>query len=40
MVELKYIHFATYALVFTIYGCAVTAVGPIIIYFSRVTGED
>jgi hypothetical protein len=34
MVELRHIHFATYALVFTIYGCVVTAVGPIILYYS------
>lgn len=40
MIELKYIHFAVYALVFTIYGSIVTAVGPIIIYFSKVTSLD
>jgi hypothetical protein len=40
MVELRYIHFSTYALVFTLYGCVVTAVGPIILYFSEVTGHD
>jgi hypothetical protein len=37
MVEIKYIHFATYALVFTLYGCIVTAIGPVIIYYSEVT---
>lgn len=40
MAELKNIYFATYALIFVFYGSAVTAVGPIIIYFSKVTHED
>lgn len=38
--ELKYIHFIVYAIVFTLYGAVVTGVGPIVIYFSEVTGED
>jgi hypothetical protein len=40
MVDLKYLHFAAYALIFTLYGCVVTAVGPIIIYYGKVTGQD
>jgi hypothetical protein len=36
--ELKYIHFCVYALVFMLYGAVVTGVGPLVIYFSDVTG--
>ncbi len=40
MVELKSIYFASYALIFIFYGSAVTAVGPIIIYFGKITRQD
>ena len=38
--ELKYIHFIVYAIVFTLYGAVVTAVGPIVIYFAEITKYD
>ncbi len=38
--ELKHIHFAVYALVFTLYGAVVTGVVPIVIYFREATGKD
>lgn len=36
--ELKYIHFIVYAVVYTLYGSVVSGVGPIIIFFSKITG--
>jgi hypothetical protein len=38
--ELKYIYFSIYAIIFTLYGATVTGVGPIVIFFSEITGED
>jgi len=40
VMELKHIHFIVYAIVFILYGSVVTGVGPIIIFFSELTGED
>jgi len=38
--QLKHIHFSVYAVLYILYSSVVTGVGPIILYFSRVTGED
>ena len=38
--ELKHIHFIVFTFVYVFYGAVVTGVGPIILFFSEVTGED
>lgn len=38
--EIKHIHFIVYSIIFTFYGSIVTAIGPIIIFYSKVTGYD
>lgn len=40
MIETKHIYFCAYAFIYIFYGALVTAVGPIIPYFSKITGED
>ena len=36
--QLKHVHFSVYAVLYILYSSVVTGVGPIILYFSRVTG--
>jgi hypothetical protein len=36
--QLKHLYFSVYAVVFILYGSVVTGVGPIILFFSEITG--
>lgn len=37
-IEHKYLYFISYACIYVVYGALVTAVGPVIPFFTKVTG--